>query len=152
MIIKLLFILLSFLIFYTNAYADFYKWEDESGATHISDYPPPQTKDTKNYEVHKGDTDNSVATDEEKEAAKTKKKPEVILYTKNDCADCDKAREFLKSKNITFVEYNMDRDRTAAEKRKEFDDGTDVPFAVINRINITGFSETVYNRALKPNP
>jgi len=84
--------------------------------------------------------------------SKAQKKPDVTLYTKNDCADCDKAREFLKSKNFSFTEYNMDKDKTAAAKRKDIDYSEDVPFAIINKNHVYGFSESVYNRALKPSP
>jgi len=142
--------------FYGLAHADFYKWEDESGATHITDYPPPQAESAKNVQVHKTGSGNSVADDEQQASGdaktKTQKKPDVTLYTKNDCADCDKARDFLKSKKVSFTEYNMDRDKTATAKRKDIDDSEDVPFAIINRNQVYGFSESVYNRALKPGP
>jgi glutaredoxin len=146
----LLIIPILFLI-YGIANADFYKWEDESGATHITDYPPP-TKSTKNVQVHKDSSDSS-ATDEDQDAkSKAQKKPGITLYTKDNCADCDKARDFLNSKNVNFAEYNLDRDKTAVAKRKEIDDSEDVPFAIINRNHVYGFSETVYTRALKLNP
>ena len=142
--------------FYGTANADFYEWEDESGATHITDYPPPQDESPKNVQVHK-DSSGKSATDEEQEAAmddksKAQKKPDITLYTKTACADCDKAREFLKSRKIIFTEYNMDKDKAAAAKRKEIDDSEDVPFAIINRNQVYGFTESVYNRALKPTP
>jgi Glutaredoxin and related proteins len=147
-----LFIIPILFFLYGAANADFYKWEDESGATHITDYPPPQAKSPKNVQVYKDNSDNS-ATDEEQDAkSKTSKRPNVTLYTKNNCADCDKAREFLKSKNVTFTEYNMDQDNAAAAKRKDIDNSEDVPFAIINRNQVYGFSESVYNRALKPTP
>jgi len=46
----------------------------------------------------------------------------------------------------------MDKDKTAAAKRKDIDDSEDVPFAIINKNHVYGFSESVYNRALKPSP
>ena len=149
-----LFIIPILFFFCATANADFYKWEDESGATHITDYPPPQAETAKNIQRHKGSTDKP-ETDEEREAKlKAEKKPDVTLFTKNDCADCDKAREFLKSKKVIFTEYNMDRDKNAAAKRKEFDKdaGDDVPYAIINRNQVFGFTESVYNRALKATP
>jgi glutaredoxin len=84
--------------------------------------------------------------------SKSQKKPEVVLYTKNDCKDCDTAREFLKAKNIPFTEYNMDKDKGSIARRKEIDDSEDVPFAIINKNNVFGFSENVYNKVLKLNP
>lgn len=151
-----LFIIPILFFLYGTANADYYKWEDESGATHITDYPPPQDESPKNVQVHKDSSDKS-ATDEESDAAmddksKAQKKPDVTLYTKADCADCDKAREFLKSKKIIFTEYNMDIDKTAAAKRKEIDDSEDVPFAIINRNQIYGFKESVYDKVLKSAP
>jgi glutaredoxin len=155
----LLFLMTLVFVFSGMANADFYTWEDETGTTHIADYPPPKAGPAKKVEVHKDKSGNSTASqnDEEQETSskgtKSKsKKPEVIFYTKNDCSDCDKAREFLKSKNISFTEYNMDTDKTAAAKRKNIDASEDVPFAIINRNQVYGFSESVYNRALQLTP
>lgn len=132
----------------THAYADFYTWEDEDGATHITDYPPPQNKKSQGIKVYKvGNSEQDAAM-----AEKPEKKPDIILFTKNECPDCNKAREFLKTKKLNFAEYNMDIDKNAATKRKEFDDSNDVPFAIINRTQVYGFTETVYNRALKSTP
>jgi glutaredoxin len=145
-------------VFYGTANADFYKWEDEDGTVHITDYPPPE-KSSKNIKVHKDESGSSkAAPDEEQgeavkdEQAKAKNEPDVVLYTKNSCVDCDKAREFLKSKNIKFTEYNIEDNKTAAKQRKEIDDSEDVPFAIINKNYVYGFSESAYNRVLKLKP
>lgn len=156
----LLLLMILFLFLYGTANAAFYTWEDENGATQITDYPPPQGKSAKDVQVHKYESDNLTDlqnAEEQKSASKdnkskSQKNPEVVLYTKNDCIDCDKAREFLKSKNISFTEYSMDKDKTSAARRKEVDDNEDVPFAIINKNQVYGFSESVYNRALKLNP
>ena len=159
----LLFLMTLVFVFYGAANADFYKWEDENGTVHITDYPPPETSSPKNVEVHKyQDGKTSIQQEQEEEEqqevpfkdfkSKKNKKPEVILYTKDDCKDCDSAREFLKSKKMPFKEYNMDRDKGAVAQRKEIDDSEDVPFAIINRTQVYGFSESVYNRALQLTP
>ena len=155
----LLLLMLLFFFLYGTANADFYKWEDENGTTQITDYPPPQGKSVKDVQVHKYESDNltDLQREEEQKSAsknnksKSQKNPEVVLYTKNDCIDCDKAREFLKSKNIPFTEYNMDNDKTSRMRRKEIDDTEEVPFAIINKNHVYGFTESVYNRALKLN-
>ena len=156
----LLLLMLLFFFLYGTANADFYKWEDENGTTQITDYPPPQDKSAKDVQVHKYESDNltDLQSEEEQKSAskekksKSQKNPEVVLYTKNDCIDCDKAREFLKSKNIPFTEYNMDNDKSSRSRRKEIDTNEDVPFAIINKNYVYGFSENLYNRALKPIP
>ena len=155
----LLLLMLLFFFLYGTANADFYKWEDENGTTQITDYPPPQGKSVKDVQVHIYESDNltDLQREEEQKSAsknnksKSQKNPEVVLYTKNDCIDCDKARDFLKSKNIPFTEYNMDNDKTSRTRRKEIDDTEEVPFAIINKNHVYGFTESVYNRALKLN-
>ena len=145
----LLFVAL-FFIFCGTAQADFYKWEDENGSIHITDYPPP-AKSGKKIQVHNYD---STVQEEEQGISKDapKKDPDIVLYTKNSCSDCDKAREFLKLKKVSFTEYNTDTNKEAAKKRKPIDDSDDAPFAIINNNQVYGFSESIYNRALKIKP
>jgi len=147
---RLFFITVIFLLFLglITAHADYYTWEDESGVTHITNYPPPQAASPKNVHVHKFES-GGVSVEQEETATPVEKKPEIILYTKNECADCDKAREFLQSQNIAFTEHNMDNDPEIAAQRKNVDDSEEVPFAIINRNHVYGFSESVYNRAIK---
>lgn len=137
-----------------TATADFYKWTDEKGEMQITDYPPPEDKAAKNIEIHEVGSENQPNAESENDAAKAKsqKKPDVVLYTKNNCKDCDKAREFLNSKQVPFVEYNMDTDKNAVAKRKEVDQGDEVPFAIINKNQVYGFSEIVYNKVLQVQP
>lgn len=146
---QLVLLIMFFFLLYGTAQADFYKWEDESGDVHITDYPPP-AKSGKNVQIHKYDS----SVPEEGATAKDdqKKEQDVLLYTKDSCADCDKAREFLKSKKIPFTEYNTDTSKEAAKKRKAIDDSDDVPFAIINKNQVYGFSESIYNRLLKIKP
>lgn len=148
MIKHLLFIMVLFFFLFGTANAAFYTWEDESGVTHITDYPPPQTSSTKNVRLHKNEPDNGSMTKDE-DLSKNQRKPDVTLFTKNDCKDCDKAREFLQSQNISFTEYNMDTNPDSVTRRKDIDNSEDVPFAIINRNQVYGFSESVYNRTLK---
>ena len=147
----LIFVALIF-AFYGTASADFYKWEDENGSIHITDYPPP-AKSGRKIQVYKYDPVASPAIQREEEQGISKDgQPDIVLYTKNSCTDCDKAREFLKSKNILFTEYNTDTNKEAAKKRKTIDDSDDTPFAIINKNQVYGFSESIYNRILKIKP
>lgn len=145
-----LFLILSLFLLYSTAYADFYTWEDENGATQITDYPPPVEKSVKGMQIHKSGTEDLQGEAMSKEGkTKTGEKNDVVLYTKNNCKDCDNARAYLTSKNISFTEYNMDTDKDSAVKRKAIDNSEDVPFAIINKNQIYGFSESVYKRVLK---
>lgn len=135
------FFVLIIILLAVPALADFYLWEDQSGVAHITDYPPPSNLKAKGFERSGRPAMQPVP---EKE-----KQPDIALYTKNNCPECDKARAFLEFRGLTFTEYNIDQDEETAAKRKEIDDGTDVPFAIINRSQIYGFSDAAYERALK---
>jgi glutaredoxin len=145
--------LFAFVLAFTSAaYADFYTWQDDEGNTHITDYPPPRNKKSQGLKVYKSAGNESSDPQTTGRTGKAVKASSIILFTKNECPDCDKAREFLITQKLAFTEYNMDTDKNAAALRKEFDDTSDVPFAVINRAQVYGFSEAVYKRALKSEP
>jgi glutaredoxin len=147
---KYLLFLLMGLFLSVPAYADFYKWVDENGQTQITDYPPPAGSAAQDIEIHPADR-NGAQTPEAKEETDLTE-VSVILFTKDDCPDCDKAKAFLNAKKVPFTEYNMDKDPNAVTRRKAVDDSDDVPFAVINRNHVYGFTESVYERALKIKP
>ncbi|MBN1474085.1 MAG: glutaredoxin family protein [Syntrophaceae bacterium] len=144
-------VLFLFIFGLITANAEYYTWEDETGVTHITNHPPPQTVTTTKVQVRKFES-GEVSVEEEETATAPEIKPNIILYTKNECPDCNKAREFLQSQNIAFTEHNMDNDPEIAAQRKKIDDSEDVPFAIINRNHVYGFSESVYNRAMKIAP
>ncbi|HON60080.1 MAG TPA: glutaredoxin family protein [Smithella sp.] len=147
---KFLFFFALLIFLSSTAQADFYKWVDENGQTQITDYPPPADRTAKDIEIHpSGRSDaQTQEVNEENDSANVS----VFIYTKDDCSDCDRAREFLNSKKVPFTEYNMDKDPNAVIRRKAVDDSEDVPFAIINRNHVYGFSESVYERALKIKP
>jgi len=150
---QILFFIILVFVLYGTANADYYTWEDENGTVHITDYPPP-AKFGKKFQTYSSESDTPAAAGggEHDKAKEAQNKSDIILYTKNSCDDCDKAREFLKSKKVLFTEYNIDKSKEAAQKRKEADDSTDSPFAIINRNQVYGFSESVYDKVLKLKP
>lgn len=137
------------MVFAGASFGEFYTWEDEHGIAHITDFPPPAHMKGQNVQRHsEGDLDDN----SEQYLPQKGKTPVIELYTKNDCPDCEKAKEYLRTKGLVFTEYNMDEDKTAALRRKDIDDMDDVPFAIINRIQVYGFTEAIYNRALQAMP
>ena len=149
-------------VFQGAASAEYYKWEDENGNINITDYPPP-TKSAKNVEVHKSDPESGDVSPSTQETGQTqpkaassgdtdvkpRKSHEVILYTTSWCPYCKMAKEFFKSRNIYFTEYDIEKDRDAAERKKRLDSKSGVPFAIINGQQIHGYSPSAYERALQ---
>ena len=73
----------------------------------------------------------------------------VELYITSWCGYCRKAREFLQSKGISFIEYDIEKDQEAARRKWEIGGGGGIPVAVINGQVIRGFSKATYERALE---
>ncbi|MEE9911814.1 MAG: glutaredoxin family protein [Deltaproteobacteria bacterium] len=153
-----LFMLLMLLIFPGLAAADFYKWEDEEGNIHITDYRPP-SKSAKKLKVHRteSNTDRSAPSPPQKAAAspRTVDRPvrnqEVDLYTARWCSACKRAKNFFTSRNIRFTEYDVEADREAAERMKQLTPARGVPFAVVNGRSIIGYAPGEYEAALRDN-
>jgi glutaredoxin len=157
-------LVLIFLIFFVQGAvsAEYYKWEDENGNINITNYPPP-TKAAKNVKVHASDPESNDVTPsaqeptpKEPKAAPSREvelKPgrshDVELYVTSWCPYCKMAKEFFNSRNIYFTEYDIEKDRNAAERKKRLDPNGGVPFAVINGQQIRGFSQSAYERALQ---
>ena len=145
------------------AQADFYKWEDDDGNLHITDYPPP-AKSAKKVKIHETDsnadmslpppargTDLSPGVSGSAERQKPKAAHEVILYTTSWCPYCRKAKAFFDARGITYTEYDVEKDGEAARRKKELGSTGGVPFAIVNGERISGFSPSQYEAALKKN-
>ena len=157
-IIALIFIL-SALVFYPSgsAIAEMYRWVDENGETQITDSPPPNIKSHGGVRIYRDipqESQNSesefvVKKQDSKSSRETKKKPEVILYGTSWCPYCVKARDFFRSRGIDFTDYDIEKNKEAALRKKQLDTKGGVPFAIINGRSIHGFSESAYEKALQ---
>ncbi|HUH66790.1 MAG TPA: glutaredoxin domain-containing protein [Syntrophales bacterium] len=136
--------------------ADMYKWVDENGELHITDTPPP-VKSSGEMKVYKDVPDESSPqasgaagrSEKPKPSVETRKRAEVELYTTSWCPYCRKARDYLRSRGIDFTEYDVEKDKEAAARKKQLDARGGVPFAIINGHPIRGFSASAYERALR---
>jgi glutaredoxin len=157
-IITFVFILLALTIYLpVTAAAEIYKWVDDKGEMHISDSPPPGAKAPREIKVYKDSEGDSLDTapapvrkkEESRPAIERKKKADVALYTTSWCPYCRKARDYLRSRGIDFTEYDIEKDKEAAIRKRQLDNRGFVPFAIINGRSISGFSASAYERALQ---
>ncbi len=72
----------------------------------------------------------------------------VEIYITDWCPYCAQAIKFLQANHIQYVAYDIEKDREAAERKKELSGRKGVPFAIINGKKIYGFSEKTYSKAL----
>jgi glutaredoxin len=88
---------------------------------------------------------------EDKLLASLQETNRVELYVTSWCPYCRQATDFFRSRGIRYVLYDIERDHSAARRKKELDPRKGVPFAVINGAKIHGFSEKAYLKALNQN-
>ncbi|HVO66742.1 MAG TPA: glutaredoxin family protein [Syntrophales bacterium] len=156
-IISLVFVLSALALFlYGTSTAEMYRWVDENGEIQITDSPPPNIKSPGEVKIYRDipqdrntEPVSDVKKQESKPAIETKKNPEVILYGTSWCPYCRKARDFFRSRGIDFIEYDIEKDKEAAIRKKELDSRSGVPFVIINGRQIRGYSESAYERALQ---
>ena len=66
---------------------------------------------------------------------------EIILYSKDNCAFCDKAKNLLKMKAIEFIEYKLDKDFNRDTLLELFPQARTFPVITLNKEYIGGFNE-----------
>ena len=142
---------------------DVYKWVDENGAIHFQASPPQNTEQPvtikrlptyeDNYrdteQVESGEDNDDSGSNDRVTAREGYREPEVELYVTSWCPYCKKASDFFRSRRIPFTEYDIEKDKSAARRKKRLTRETGVPFAVINGKAIQGFKRAAYERALR---
>ena len=147
----------------TVSATDVYKWVDENGAIHFQASPPQDIKQPvtikrlptyeDNYQnptrIESGENRGNVDSNDQATAREAISEAEVELYVTSWCPYCKKASDFFRSRGIPFTEYDIEKDKSAARRKKRLTKETGVPFAVINGKAIQGFKRAAYERALR---
>ncbi|MBC5630845.1 glutaredoxin family protein [Clostridium sp. NSJ-6] len=72
----------------------------------------------------------------------------VKVYTTNTCPWCDKAKSYLKSKEVEFEELNVQDDMVAREEMIKKSKQMGVPVLDVNGTIIIGFDKPAIDTAL----
>ena len=72
----------------------------------------------------------------------------VIIYTKDNCPYCVRAKNLFSEKGVTYQEMKIGGDLSREEFMEIFPDVRTVPFIIINEERIGGYDNLVeyYNR------
>ena len=143
-----------------TGHTQIYKWIDENGSVHYGQTPPEQglasgtvekiplsqryTPSRKRSKAASNATSSTLANEQTAAAEST-----VELFTTSWCGYCKKAREFFDARGVSFVEYDIEKDPAAAQRKQEIDGRPGVPFALVNGQPIHGFSPSAYDQALR---
>lgn len=128
---RTLFLVTALLVSTGSAMAGVYKWVDENGKVHFSDKPmsdkakPMKLKST-----------NSVSfTRVESSYGR-----QLTIYTAEWCGYCTKAKKYMRSNNIVFREFDIEKSREGKKRYQRFNVKS-IPLFTLNQEQMTGFSE-----------
>ena len=68
---------------------------------------------------------------------------EVILYSKNECQWCDRAKMLFDNLDVQYKEYKYERDFTKPQFYAEFGEGATFPQVVIDGMIMGGCNDTI---------
>lgn len=67
----------------------------------------------------------------------------AVLYTKDECMECERAKMLLESKNISYLEYKYEKDFTKRQFISEFGNDAQFPQIAIDYKHIGGLKNTL---------
>lgn len=68
---------------------------------------------------------------------------QAVLYSKDNCQWCERAKMLLESVEIPYLEYKYGKDFTRNQFYAEFGEGATFPQVNINEEYVGGFKETL---------
>ena len=72
----------------------------------------------------------------------------IVLYTKDDCPYCVKAKEFLSMKNVSYTEKKVGIDITSEQYRATINNT--VPGIFLDNNFIGGYDDLMWLNGMKP--
>jgi glutaredoxin len=66
----------------------------------------------------------------------------MVIYSKDNCPWCDRAKELMTNRNQTYTEFKIGRDITREEFMEKFPNVRTVPYIIINE-EVTGGYDTL---------
>ena len=126
---------------------ELYKWVDENGKVHYGDSPP------KNAELRKitGEVSSfsSVSVEpfvfDPKLITQRRISKNVVMYSTRWCGYCKKAKRHFRKNNISFSEYDIERNEQAAREYRALR-GRGVPVILIGNQRMNGFDAGTFDR------
>jgi glutaredoxin len=155
-------IIVALALFKTGSATEIHKWVDENGAIHFQQSPPENIKQPviikrlPTYQDNFRDNENTASkqpsdnnsSNNPTNTRETYSEADVKLYVTSWCPYCKKASEFFRSRGIPFTEFDIEKDKRAARRKKRLTKENGVPFVIINGQPIHGFKRSAYERAL----
>jgi glutaredoxin len=65
----------------------------------------------------------------------------IEIYSKNNCAFCEQAKQILRTHGKDYIEYKLDEDFTREILLSKFPEAKTFPVIVLDGFNIGGFEQ-----------
>jgi glutaredoxin-like YruB-family protein len=144
------------LLVFSPAGAEMYQWVDENGVVTFKDTPPPATRKRGKVKVYndsdfapapphqptpasRSDKRSAVPASQPAPSEKRRFTGTVELYVTDWCGYCKQAQNYMNSKGISYVAYDIEKDSAANKRHKELG-GRGVPLIIIGSHKMSGFS------------
>ena len=75
--------------------------------------------------------------------------PKVEVYGTKWCPYCRAALKYFRSRGIHVIEYDIEADQAAKERKSALDPSPGVPYVVIGGKGIHGYSAPLFEKMLK---
>jgi len=123
-----------------------YKWVDEQGQVHYSEYPPARG-DAAALDLHVTSYEGPAAVEDVTAAAGSNK---VTLYTTSWCGICKRAKAYLDRKGVSYQALDIEQDSNARDEFRRLG-GRGVPLIVVGNRSMRGFDPQRLERMLADN-
>ena len=131
------------LLLSTNACAAIYQWVDAQGKRHFSDRKP----DAVAVETVKLKVNTYTSVSLGKGASDVGR--QVLMYSTSWCGYCKKARNYFASKQITYTDYDIEKDATARQAYNKLG-AKGVPVILVGSRRMNGFSVKGFEQIYQP--
>jgi glutaredoxin-like YruB-family protein len=157
MAMRILLTIVTLLLIFSLAKAEIYQWVDEKGVITFKDSPPPISTKGSTVKIYKesdlpkanplrsppseSQNNKSTALSSPKSTPTTKRRftGTVDIYITDWCPYCKQAQSYMKSKGISYVAYDIEKDSAANKRHKELG-GKGVPLIIMGSNKMSGFS------------
>lgn len=129
------------LLVVSTAQAEIYKWVDDDGTIHFSDYQPRQGPvETVDLKINTYSSPKLTSSKRDTGSDKT-----VVMYSADWCGVCKEAKAYFQKNNIPFKDYDVEN---SAKARREFRSmgGKGVPIILVGKRRMNGFSAANFRR------
>ena len=140
--------------------AEIYKWIDAKGVVTFKDTPPPEGIKAEVINVRSApissNTENGSTPNAPKVETKTapaaavapRNYPRVEIYATSWCPSCKAAINYLDTQGVPYTHYDIERDSAADRRLTELYHQKSIPFTIIGKEQILGFSRKKFDAAL----